>query len=262
MYGFLRRPRWIALLLLVAVLVVAFVQLAAWQDRRHYERAARNAVIEANADAATVPLATVLAPSAPVDSDVEWRQVTVEGRWDADGQVLVRNRPREGRPGYLVVTPLVPDAAPALLVVRGWVPVGATAVDQPDVPEPTAGDVTAVVRLRRAEEPKSAGDLPTGHVLRVDPELISTGLGYPVYDGYGELVSQVPEPAAPLPLPAEPTLSAGPHLGYAVQWVLFACVAIGGVIALVRREAEYLREEREHPDGAAQTDAEISSGSA
>ena len=117
------------------------------------------------------------------------------------------------------------------------------------MPEPTAGDVTVVARLRPAEDPRSAGDLPTGHVLRIDPELIGENLSYPVYDGYGELVSQAPESTDPLPLPAEPTLSAGPHLGYAVQWVLFACVAIGGVVVLVRREAQY-------------QDAETSSGSA
>jgi len=44
--------------------------------------------------------------------------------------------------------------------------------------------------------------------------------------------------AAPWPLPPEPPrVSAGPHLGYAVQWFAFALVTLVGYAALLRRVA-------------------------
>ena len=50
----------------------------------------------------------------------------------------------------------------------------------------------------------------------------------------------------PIPLP---DLSDGPHLSYAVQWVIFAGVAVVGFVFLIRRESEYAAA------GAALTDA-------
>jgi cytochrome oxidase assembly protein ShyY1 len=52
-----------------------------------------------------------------------------------------------------------------------------------------------------------------------------------------QLKSSVPgdDPSlAPIPLPE---LSDGPHLSYAVQWFLFATIAVVGYVVLLRREA-------------------------
>jgi cytochrome oxidase assembly protein ShyY1 len=60
-----------------------------------------------------------------------------------------------------------------------------------------------------------------------------------VYPGYVDLVSSDPAQAAgltPIPLPE---LSEGPHLSYALQWVLFAGVAVVGFVLLIRRERDY-----------------------
>lgn len=251
---FLLRPRWLALTGLVLLLVPLFLRLSQWQYHRHLERRADNAVIHANVDRPPAPLAEVLPRGASVTAAVEWRRVTVTGRWDAGREVLVRNRPFDGRSGYLVITPLLPDAGgPALLVARGHVPSGASAIAAPDVPQPQPGEVTVVARLRPGEAPRPAADLPARQVLAIDPEALAGELGYPVVDGYGELVSEQPAPeAAPTPV-EEPSVSPGPHLSYAVQWVLFALLAVGGWIVLVRREVLAAREGYERAEVAEPT---------
>ena len=70
--------------------------------------------------------------------------------------------------------------------------------------------------------------------------------GKHVYPGYVDLLSSTPEQSGLTPLPL-PDIDEGPHLSYAVQWVFFAIVAVGGFILLIRRERDYA-------DGATHTD--------
>jgi cytochrome oxidase assembly protein ShyY1 len=57
-----------------------------------------------------------------------------------------------------------------------------------------------------------------------------------VYGGYGEVTTERPEPrTTPIRLPP-PEPSEGPHLAYAVQWFLFAGLALSGYVVLARRE--------------------------
>jgi len=73
---------------------------------------------------------------------------------------------------------------------------------------------------------------------------MSDALHYPVYGGYGELITEYPATQpAPDPVPA-PETDNGPHLSYAIQWVTFAFVAIVGWYVLIRKEAERIAEER------------------
>jgi cytochrome oxidase assembly protein ShyY1 len=58
-----------------------------------------------------------------------------------------------------------------------------------------------------------------------------------VYGGYVELVSQTPDTKPSPTLLDTPGLSEGPHLAYAVQWYLFATIAVGGFCYLLFREA-------------------------
>jgi len=250
-FRLLRRPRWLALTALVVLLVFAFVQLGLWQLRRMDERRERNAVVTSTERQAPVPAGDVLATGRPVAPTQEWRQVSARGRYDAAGQLLLRNRPLEGRNGFHVLVPLVTTDGPAVLVDRGWVPAGASATDLPDVPPPPTGEVTVVGRVRPAEPPKGGAPPPPGQVVRIDVPTIGRDLGYPLLGGYVELAAEQPRPAAaPAPLPP-PEVSDGPHLSYAVQWFLFAVVAVGGWVALLSREARDERELRQSRPPAA-----------
>ncbi len=151
----------------------------------------------------------------------------------------MRNRPHDGQVGYYVVLPLVTEQGPALLVNRGWVPAGESATDVPDVPAPPAGDVTVV----GAGPPQRAGRHPRRHPASAARSPGSTSrrsrrtspttstAGTPTW------CASSPRPGRrPIALdPPEP--SEGPHLAYAFQWFLFACLALGGYVVLARREA-------------------------
>ena len=225
----LAHPRWIALVVAVAVLVVVFLELSQWQLRRLDQRRAANAVITENADAAPRPVADLADVGRPLPADRQWHPVTARGRYDVDRQLLVRYRYLGGEPGFHVLTPLVTDAGPALLVDRGWLPSGGSAAE-PDVPAPPKGRVAVTARLRVGESGDPRQVRPeTGQVRFINVETIAASLPYPVYGGYAELVDAEPPPGDSPILVPPPELDEGPHLSYAVQWVLFAVIAVGGV---------------------------------
>lgn len=237
MYRFLLRPRWIALAIIVALLVGGFVQLGRWQLHRLDDRRAHNAVITTNGSAAPAPVDAVLAPGRPV-AEREWTRVRARGEYDGTHQILVRYRSLEGEPGFNVLTPLVSAGGTAVLVNRGWVPRTAS-VAAPDPPPVPGGEVAVVGRVRPSEEAEPGSGRPqAGQVRFIDVEQIAAGLPYPVVGGYLELVEPPGARSGALPraLPP-PELSEGPHLSYAVQWFLFAVIAVAGVGFLAYDEA-------------------------
>jgi cytochrome oxidase assembly protein ShyY1 len=247
---FLGKPKWIVLTVLVVVATLAMVWAGFWQLRRLDERRDRNAVIRERAAAEAPPVSDVLSVDESVDearTDAEWRDVEASGTYDVDAEVLIRNRSLDGAPGYHVVTPLVMAEGTALLVNRGWIPLSPEAGAAPEAPAPTPGEVTVVGRVRGSQErgalgPTDAADGTLAQLARVDVARIAQQLPYPLLPAYVELESQ--DPAAPQPLPRlipAPELDEGPHLAFAVQWFIFATLAVGGWVLLVRRERQSVR---------------------
>ena len=235
-YSFLLSRRWAGLLLAAVLVAAGCVALGFWQLDRLGQRHERNHLLERSLQAAPVPPQRVLAVGREPAPDDQYVRIRATGTYDAGNQLLVRTRPLKGQVGYYVLTPLVTEQGPALLLVRGWVPDGPTAESVPDVPAPPSGTVTVVARLRPSEPPSTTGEPPPGQVTRIDVPGIAQQLPYPVYGGYGEVTAERPSPReAPTRLPA-PEPSEGPHLAYAFQWFLFACLALGGYVVLARRE--------------------------
>ncbi len=243
MYRFLLSGRWLRLIVAALAAAAACVAFGLWQLDRFDQRQERNDLVRANLSAAPVDADEVMDVGRPLRAAHQWRRVEARGRYDESHEILVRNRPLNGSTGYYVLTPLVTDTGPTLLVNRGWVPVGDTARTRPDVQAPPSGEVTVVGRARPSEPGDGGEDAPTGQVRRIAVPAIAASLPYDVYGGYADLVEQTP-PAGPSPiaLPA-PEPGSGPHLAYAFQWFVFAVIAVGGVVVLARREA---REARSH----------------
>ena len=244
-YSFLRRPKWLGLLAAVLIIVPAFFALSRWQLNRLDERRHYNDLVTAQGSAAPVPLETLLTAGAPVSSvtdSLRWRPVTVTGHYDATHQLLVRKRPLDGNDGFWVATPLVTSTGGVVIVNRGWIKVAGAATQSPDVPAPPIGTVTVVGRIQPSQisDGPQPSDMPAGQVSDLDVSLIAGHLG-PVFPGYVELISSTP-PAVGLTLIPLPDLTDGPHLAYAIQWVLFAGVTVAGYVLLARREREYEAE--------------------
>jgi cytochrome oxidase assembly protein ShyY1 len=255
----LRQRRWLGFTLLAVLFVLLFVRLSFWQVSRLHERQRANDVVRAHLAAAPLTITQLLALSSADRSfatDQQWRAVRVTGHWDPSHQVLVRNRPSDsGDNGYEVVTPLLPDGGgAALLVDRGWVPAGSTPAKPDSVPAAQAGPVTVVARLQPPEPSRPTEGLPPGQVSSLSTADLSRGDGYPVLDGYLRLTAETPAPGDAPAVHADPVLDDGPHLSYAVQWVLFALVAIGGWWTFLRREAEE-SSAAENMDASARADA-------
>jgi cytochrome oxidase assembly protein ShyY1 len=241
-YRFLREPRWLALGFLVLLVVPSFVLLSRWQLARLDDRRYHNDLVTTHATLAPVPVDSVMAAGAPastVGDAQRWVPVTATGTYDAAREVLVRKRPLQARNGFWVVTPLVTGSGAVLAVNRGWVEAAGGAADAQAVPPPPTGQVTVVGRVQPSETaPDQPGDLPAGQITDLDVALV-VGPGETAYPGYIQLETSDPAQAGglePIPLP---DLSDGPHLSYAIQWVLFAGVAVTGFVLLARRERDY-----------------------
>ncbi|HEY7857629.1 MAG TPA: SURF1 family cytochrome oxidase biogenesis protein, partial [Candidatus Nanopelagicales bacterium] len=109
------------------------------------------------------------------------------------------------------------------------------------------GVVTVLGRVRITEDaPPRPADLPTGQVTDLDVRAV-TAQG-PVYPGYVELISSdPPETGNPalVPLPIDIQLDASDHLSYALQWICFAIIAVGGFIVILRGEVRRREEDAE-----------------
>jgi cytochrome oxidase assembly protein ShyY1 len=235
----------VAVSLLAVLVALACLALGRWQWHRFEDKHHRKQLVARNYDAAPVPLASVLkGTDTALEPALQWRQVRVVGRYDVDGTTLVRNRPRDiaGSPvfGYEVLVPLVLDDGSALLVDRGWLPNGTTGNapgQAPDtVPPPPPGRVEVVARLRPSE-PRRTQRVPRGQVGSIAVRQVEQMLGRPLYGAYGVLVSESPSAAAaPEPI-GRPVLDGGEGINasYAVQWWLFAAMALGFPVWFARR---------------------------
>jgi surfeit locus 1 family protein len=219
---------------LVALGLAVFVSLGYWQLGRAREKQALfDAFMQGSQD-------TVDASGLGFDELARYQHVRLRGSYDATRQILLDNMPSvTGRPGFRVLTPFErSDGRGWVLVDRGWVPLGATRADLPDVAvgvreREVSGilDVLPIpgMRVGPAATPGSAdwprvllfpteADVESVLGVDVEPRIVLLDAGAP--DGFERKW--------------RPALGFGPerHLGYAIQWFAFALVAMVIFIAV------------------------------
>ena len=231
----LLRPAAIVSHLLVLTVVVACVALGQWQlDRLELvqEQNARAAERMAEPPVDLAALADPANTEAVDDAALEFRRVEVTGIYRPDEEVLQRNRQYRNQTGFHVLTPLaLPDGA-VVLVRRGWVP---SSLDQPPVAQaaPPPGDVTVVGVLERPVPQPSFGpqDPEEGLLERVfhtDTARLDRQVTGELFPMVLRIDAELDNPTEDqLPFPAgPPELDEGSHLSYAVQWHIFAVLAL------------------------------------
>jgi cytochrome oxidase assembly protein ShyY1 len=255
MYRFLFSSKWLGYLLLAAVFASACVFLGRWQMDRRAETLAEINRVVTNYSAAPIPFADAKEQFSRLDPAMEWTQVELRGTYLVEGQRVVRNRPLNGQPGYEVVVPFRLASGETVVIDRGWLPIGNRNPGSPDsVPEPPAGEVTAVVRLKHPE-PELQRGAPDGQLASIDLAAYSAQLGYPVLTGaYGQLASETP-PAAEMPYPfPKPSTEEGTHLSYSLQWFAFGVLMFVGFGYAARQQARNAaidaEDDDESPEGA------------
>jgi cytochrome oxidase assembly protein ShyY1 len=221
--------RWLSWISLATIFSIACWFLSQWQFARAAEVDRANAIVLANYNSTPVPLEELLTPNSKWDSELEYRQVVVSGQYLPAASYLIRNRPNSGNPGFLQLTAFQTDSENIIWVERGWLPTGNNQ-DSPDqVPQVDTIHRQVILRLRPTE-PKLDRGAPTGQLPSIDLPAASALLDNQVVftQSYGRLVSESPTLSRGLPLPM-PELNQGNHLSYAMQWILFALMAIGAV---------------------------------
>lgn len=234
------RRRWLGYASLVIVFSTVCGLLAWWQFARNEQAQERVRQVVENWDAAPTGLDSLIrAPDAAFDPADTWTPVELVGEYAVEQQLLVRGRPRDGKPGFEVLVPLVLANGDGVLIVdRGWVPVGETQATVPDfVPAAPEGPITVIARMKSGEPSVPGRSAPEGQVATIELPLIATTLAMPdLYtSAYGILASEHPAVATPL-LATRPEPDPGPHLSYAFQWILFALFAAVALIWAIRNE--------------------------
>lgn len=222
-----RRFRSRALAALLTVVAVAlFVRLGFWQLGRADEKQALLDQYQ-RGQQSTVELTAQNADTLP-----RYQQVRARGRYSPAQQILLDNMPSKvGWPGYRVVTPFELASGGVMLVDRGWVSMGKTRADIPDI----AVDETVREIAGRLDQ------LPRAGIKMADVDGAASGpwprvMSFPTAAAIEKALGRPVLPGLTLLDPAQPDgyervwearLPVGPgrHIAYAVQWFAFAVVA-------------------------------------
>lgn len=228
MITLLRTRRWIGFTLLVVGGVIAFGLLSQWQWHRAEERDSQSRVLRAQTSSEPITLV-----DARVSALQEWQPIEVTGSYDTT-QFAVRRRPLEGRNGFWLLSRLTTDSG-AVWVNRGWLPADGDALALPELPAPPPGEVTVRGYYRNPELTDSTQwqGVPAGMVPAIAPRLMTASSVLP---GYLQLSASDPPQDDVIELPL-PEIDSSRNISYAVQWILFALVAVSGWFYMLRRES-------------------------
>lgn len=216
--------------LIALALIVLCVWAAQWQYHRGVDRHARNTIIEERIARDAIELGQIDS----VLANNEWQSIVTTGSFDEEKQILLRNRYSEGKYGYEVLTLFTSTSGEKFWVDRGWVQAGATATTPPEVTSVPAGEVTITGRFRLDSS------LPRGSFFALPgsgEDLVSelnaqSQLNTEKY--YLDLLSGSEPSLTPAVTAQLPSLSDGPHMAYALQWLFFGGLIIYGRF-LIRR---------------------------
>lgn len=244
MYRFLLRPIWLVSHVLVVTLVIVLFILGFWQLRRLDEKRDFNALVEARSEQASEPVTDVLAATDSFGDAVAvaFREVTAEGTYLVDDEVIVRSRAYEGQSGAWVLTPMLLEDGTAVVVNRGWVPLQAGMEPDPAwAPTTDRVEVEGLLVESQARGRFGAID-PEGERLetlaRADVARLQQQVDEDLLPAVLQLDTQAPAPSDDFPVAiGPPELSEGPHLNYAGQWFIFGTIAAVGYPIILRRIA-------------------------
>jgi surfeit locus 1 family protein len=217
------------LILIAALLLAALTaRLGLWQLDRAAQKQALQTALDARS-ALPALAQTELALSLAQVAAQHYRPVQLQGHWLPQATVFLDNRQMNGRPGFLVVTPLQLASGEAVLVQRGWVP--RDLQDRTRVPMVRTPSTAVTVDGQVASLPGrlfefAAAASAAGSIRQnLDIVAFATEIGRPLLplsvlqrssDGEGLLRQW-----------AAPAVDIHKHHGYAFQWFALSALTIG-----------------------------------
>ena len=230
MYRFLLRPKWIAFHLLCLLGVVLMVNFSIWQFGRLSERREFNSEVRQRSALETVNISE-LDLSDP--RAMQWRTAGAIGTYDPSEQVLILNRSQNGVAGLNIVTPLILDDGRAILVNRGFIGLSETPPSAPSGTVRVLGTMQITEQRTSGQATQASGE--QSEFFRLDIALLGEQIDYELLPVV--LVALASEPSeSPTIAPINPPeLSQGPHLSYAIQWLIFSAAVIVGWVLAIRK---------------------------
>ncbi len=215
------------------VLFVFFLMLGRWQLHRMHEKEALFAEFESGG-LITLPLSQV--DPAKV---ARYQHVIASGHFDGAHQVLLDNMTHQGGVGYRVLTPLVVSEDSVVLVDRGWVPMGRSRTELPDVSVPEG--------LRglsgRLDEPPRAGiELAGNERTGGWPRVLSYPTMAELEQAFGRrllpriILLDADQPDGYVREWRPATFPPERHLGYAATWFSLAATVVIAYLSVVLRK--------------------------
>lgn len=213
---FKRTPALAFSLLLSVLLLLGF-----WQLHRAEEKRELLAQEQRGSNAETMQLTSETGDDL---NTIKYKTTWAEGHYELKHQFLLDNQIKDGKAGYFVLTPFIlKNGTKAVLVNRGWLPLGSNRTQLPDV---TIVENQSVVKGKINGFPSVGIKLPGAEkplpgwpsVVQVaDSKILSDTLGYPLFPFLIELDEKSPEgyrrdwqpPVVMLPQQ---------HVAYAFQW--------------------------------------------
>lgn len=223
-----------------AVFAGSFIYLGIWQLERADEKNWLLDELKERRQQEGVSLSAL-----PEDEEkLASHSVEIRGVYDPAHQFLLDNRVLEGRVGFEVLVPVyVPESEITALVNRGFVPMGRTRSDTPDIPPLPAGKQPISGHIYMPEEnplvDESDGNLvgrpPWPIIVQVsNPALLQRELDRELFPYVIRLAEDDPHA-----LPRDwrvTTIMPHRHWGYAVQWFLMALVVVIAWLAFSLRK--------------------------
>src|SRR3954464_10872665 len=229
--GYSFRPRLWALVL-AAMACAGFIALGNWQSRRADEKRAVALEIERATRGAPIELA----PGPLEPGPLVHKRVAARGVFIAERTVFLANRPRQGRPGYEIVTPLrLLQSEWHVLVNRGWLAAAPGALLEVRTPRSERRiEGIALERLSHALEVGGADKGSVRQNLGIAEFAAETGLRFvPIVIEHHSPAEDGLEREWP-----RADLGTERNEAYALQWYAFAALALVlGVVLSFRRVA-------------------------
>lgn len=240
---------WWKTTLLVIVAVAVMIRLGIWQLDRLEQRQAFNARVQAQMEQPVLDLnlASQSTDATQNLSGMEYRDVEVTGEYDQSGEVVLRNQVWENESGVNLLTPLMIEGSDqAVLVNRGWVPFEEYSAGRlGQFNEPGIVKIKGVIRASQSKP-----DIG-GHIDQVpapgEPKLLAwnmvnvQGIGSQLpYQLLPVYIQAYPDPSwttLPYRSQVDLELTEGPHMGYAIQWFIFATILGVGYPFYIRKES-------------------------
>ena len=236
--------RWTTWFVVAVLFALACVVLATWQlDRRDVAVSKIQRMVD-NYDKQPIEIATLSGLSISDVTPSEWTPVELTGRYLVDDELLVRNRPIAGQPGFLQIVPFEVSSGEVVVIERGWIQADSNLAPAASM-TPSSEFKTLKARVKLGE-PNPNRNSPEGFATSLHLESLSELFASPIEQRfYLRLISESPgETSSPQPL-SQPVLDEGNHLSYAVQWIIFALMGFYALFWAIRQEREYRKMEKD-----------------